>query len=378
MPQTDGAETRPGRVLYIDSLRVLAVLLLIPFHSARLFDVWEPFYAKNAQTSMVLSIFIGVVNAFHMPLLFLLAGASTYFALAKRGSARYVGERALRLLVPFAFGVAVLIPPQSWFGARQNVEGFSQAYLPYWRGFFAWDTSVSDYFGGSGFGHLWFVLFLFIIAVITLPLLRWFGCERGRVCTGWLAGRPKLTLLAFGMFALFLAAFSPNPFGHDMASYVVYFTLGYLMAQEERLAAWTQPNRWWMLGLGIVLMVPVAFLADYLDAGFSPKAVAAGFSYMLCGLLLTLAMVGLGRAYLDRPYRWLPYASEASYPFYIWHQTVIVVAGFYIVRLSLGVWPEWVLVMAAGFIGSLALYEVVRRTAPTRFLFGMRRAPKAA
>ena len=43
------------RVHYIDSLRVLAVLLLIPFHSARVFDTFSPFYAKNPQLSSALS-----------------------------------------------------------------------------------------------------------------------------------------------------------------------------------------------------------------------------------------------------------------------------------------------------------------------------------
>lgn len=140
--------TASSRIHWIDALRVLAVLLLIPFHSARLFDTFEPFYAKNDVLSVPLSIFMGVVNAFHMPVLFLLAGASTYFALKKRTPRRYVGERALRLLVPFFFGVAVLVPPQCWYGARTNMPGFSEPYLAFWRSWF-FDTGTSDYYGGA-------------------------------------------------------------------------------------------------------------------------------------------------------------------------------------------------------------------------------------
>ena|SRR5579859_219656 len=68
----------------IDWLRVVAVLLLIPFHAARIFDVYEPFYAKNAETSWALSYLITFLNVWQMPLLFVLAGASTWFALRKR------------------------------------------------------------------------------------------------------------------------------------------------------------------------------------------------------------------------------------------------------------------------------------------------------
>ena len=45
-----------------------------------------------------------------MQLLFLLAGASTCLALRKRSNRQYVGERFVRLGVPFVFGVLVLVP----------------------------------------------------------------------------------------------------------------------------------------------------------------------------------------------------------------------------------------------------------------------------
>lgn len=219
---------------------------------------------------------------------------------------------------------------------------------------------------------------MFVIAVITLPLLWWFARERGRRVTERLGRRPALTLLACGIPALAIAGFFPNPGGHDMASYTVYFTLGYLMVQEQRLAEWTTLRRWWLLALGFALLTPAAVFPEEYDAGLSPLAVGVTAAYVTAGLLLVLAVIGLGRLHLDRPYRWLPYANEASYPFYIWHQTVIVVAGFYIVQLPLGVWPKWVLVMAAGLLGSLAAYELlVRRWRPMRFLFGMRPIPRS-
>jgi hypothetical protein len=35
----------------LDWLRILAVLLLIPFHSARVFDTFEAFYVKNGHAA---------------------------------------------------------------------------------------------------------------------------------------------------------------------------------------------------------------------------------------------------------------------------------------------------------------------------------------
>ena len=80
---------KPARRYDIDWLRVLAVLLLFPFHTARIFDTWGPWYVKNAALSDLLTFFNNLVYPWHMPLLFLLAGASTWFALGFRSAGQY-------------------------------------------------------------------------------------------------------------------------------------------------------------------------------------------------------------------------------------------------------------------------------------------------
>jgi glucans biosynthesis protein C len=86
-----------------------------------------------------------------------------------------------------------------------------------------------------------------------------------------------------------------------------------------------------------------------------------------------LALLGAGRALVGGPVRGLRYASEASFPFYVLHQTVIVAVAYAVVRWDLGVWPKFATLCLAAFVLTVALYElVVRRTRPTRFLFGMK------
>lgn len=100
----------------IDWLRVIAVFLLIPFHTARIFDIWEPFYAKSAAMSAALSYgVIWFLGQWHMPILFLLAGMSTWFALGFRTGGQYARERFTRLLVPFLAGLLIVVPPQGYF-----------------------------------------------------------------------------------------------------------------------------------------------------------------------------------------------------------------------------------------------------------------------
>lgn len=70
----------------LDWLRVLAVLLLVPFHNAVIFihDPQAVMYVKDEIGSSFLNHFAGWIHQFHMPLLFYVSGAATYFSLKKR------------------------------------------------------------------------------------------------------------------------------------------------------------------------------------------------------------------------------------------------------------------------------------------------------
>ena len=89
---------------YIDNLRWLILLILIPYHAAQAWNTWgEPnyiFFEGNRAISSIIVFF----SPYFMPLLFVLAGISTKFALQKRTKKEYLIERVHRLLVPLLFG----------------------------------------------------------------------------------------------------------------------------------------------------------------------------------------------------------------------------------------------------------------------------------
>ncbi len=99
----------------------------------------------------------------------------------------------------------------------------------------------------------------------------------------------------------------------------------------------------------------------------------------LVGLLLCFSAIGLAQAYLDRPGKPLAYLAEASYPTYVLHQTVIVVAGFYLVRALPQPELSWLVLTLGSIAITYGIYELlVRRWAPMRFLFGMKPKPRRA
>ncbi len=74
--------------------------------------------------------------------------------------------------------------------------------------------------------------------------------------------------------------------------------------------------------------------------------------------------------------RFLTYANEAVLPFYILHQTVILIIGCFVIQMGIGITPKYFIIMPGSFLVIMAIYELlVRRVNVSRFLFGMKARP---
>jgi glucans biosynthesis protein C len=372
------------RIHYIDQLRVLAVLLLFPFHTGRLFDAGNPFYAKSAMVSSAMSYVLWFIDRWHMPLLFLLAGASTYLAMGKRTGKEYASERVSRLLVPLLFGLLIITPAQGWIGARTNSAYLGSLWTYLSTGRFL-DFSklfvVGDYFGGFVVGHLWFVLYLFLLAMVALPLFVWGRGKGSETMTRWSRrlSRPAWWLLP--PFVLLVADALPDIAGKNPFYYLTWLVVGYVAMADESFMESAERFMWPALGGGLLLTVGTLAANGFGATLPDPSLQRAAWVYVVMAgaWLLVVACLGLGRRYLDRMTRPLPYLAESSYPVYILHQTVIVLVGYAVLGLGLpGVAAPYALTLAASVAITFALYEGVRRIGALRFLFGMRRRPVEA
>lgn len=371
----------PKRIHYIDWLRVLAVLLLFPFHTLRVFDANDPFYVKSALTAMPITYLLGFIGRWHMPLLFLLAGASTFLAMRKRTGGRYVVERVKRLLLPFAFGVLVLIPPQTWVGGRYNA-GYTGSLLSYLASgdFLAWSNNPGgDYYGGFGLGHLWFILWLLAISLVALPLALWSRTDRGSArMAAWARrlARPRWWVLP--PVLIFVGEALPDLVGKNPFYYLVFFVLGMVTIADDAFAEAAGRFGPAALTIGAVLSAWYVGTGSFRDALPDPSGLLTLVNYagFLGTWLVIVGLLGVGKEWLDRPSRTLAYLAEASYPLYILHQTVIVLLAAVTVTLPL-VWPaQWAVLLVASVALTFALYEAVRRVGALRFVFGMRPRPR--
>jgi len=387
------------RLYYLDWLRVLAILIVFLFHAVHPFD-FDDWHIKNAEQSELLTIILTLLSLWGMPFFFLVAGAASWFALQRRTAGQYISERVKRLLIPYIVGTLVFTPIQmylEWMNKSQ-LGVLSGSFQEYLSGIPAFDPLSLRYPGFSpmwvGFGfHLWFLGFLFLYALITLPLFRWLKGEAGGRLVSRMArlsehrGGILLLILPLLIIQLSLRHFFPDE--HDWAGFIfwmAFFALGYFLYADERMTRAIRRD-WWLLlalGTGIVLALLGMYgvglpVIEWSETPFIPEYYLIQSLAVLVAFSLTLTMLFVGMRFLDFTNRWLRYAQEAVLPFFILHQPVIVVIAFFVVQWNAGIGVKLPIVVLSSFVVSVGLYDlIIRRLRPLRILFGMKVEPRRA
>jgi peptidoglycan/LPS O-acetylase OafA/YrhL len=375
----------PDRRYEIDWLRLMAVFLLFFFHAACVFHPWSDNYIKNDQLSPAIAyIFVWTLGHWHMSLFFILAGASTYFALRKRSAAEYVKERVKRLFIPLLFGTLVIIPPLSYLGLV-NHSDYSQSFIAWFPSFFQLQTAdLSGFFlGGLTTGHLWFILHLLVYSLIALPLFLYFNRASGRRWIERIAGILMKPAVLFLLFPVLLALISRFPWvlGGNPLFYITFFIAGFILMSNQRLMGQIDRYRLLLLVLGVVPLVGLITMSatNSWPANVPEWAEVIMDAYRngFVPWFFILALLAYGRRLLNFTNRFLRYFAEGAYPIYILHQTIIMAIAFFVVQWSLGVAAKYAIIVALSFVGTVLAYDIlVRRTNLTRFLFGMKPRPK--
>jgi len=371
----------PDRRYDIDWLRLIAVFLLFFFHAACVFHPWSDNYIKNDQLSPAIAyIFVWTLGHWHMSLFFILAGASTYFALRKRSGVEYIKERVKRLFIPLLFGTLVVIPPLSYLGLL-NHSDYSQSFIAWFPSFFKLQTAdLNGFFmGGITTGHLWFILHLLVYSLVALPLFLYFNRASGRRWTERIANILMKPAVLFLLFPVLLALIGRFPWvlGGNPLFYITFFILGFILMASQSLMDQIDRYRPLLLVLGVV---PLVGLITTSATNSWPANVPEWADIMMDAYrngfvpwFFILALLAYGRRLLNFTNRFLRYFAEGAYPIYILHQTILMAIAFSVVQWSLGVAAKYAIIVALSFAGTVLAYDIlVRRTNITRFLFGMK------
>ncbi|MEH7096330.1 acyltransferase family protein [Neobacillus vireti] len=357
----------------IDWLRICGILLLFPFHTARVFDHWDPFYVKNETLSWGASWFITIANLWFMPLLFWLAGSASWYALRVKSTTVYIKERFTRLFIPLLMGILLIVPPQGYYAIWDHTGKSPGSYIAFLKIFFTDFTDLSGYYGTFTPAHLWFILYLFVLSITALPIFHFFKNHPKTDSFNSFLSKPLLFILLF--IVLTLSHLLPAPGGQNPFYFFVLFVTGFISCSDPRYQDMFNRVRFKLLGC-MLIFVPVWILlawryphVDNISSIAILLTVLRTFNVWV-GLIVIL---GYGHKFLNFQHKWLPYLNEAAFPVYIIHQTVLVILGYYVIRLDLSIHYKYLLIMFATLTISLVIYDlIIKRTIITQFLFGVK------
>jgi len=367
----------------MDWLRIGAFAILILYHVAMVFAPWG-YHAKSRHEAGDLAMLpMLAANAWRLTLLFVVSGYATRALLGRAHALpAFVGDRTRRLLIPLAFGVAVVVPPQAWV-ELVGQHGYARSFPAFWlHDWFAFRRI--DGVALPSWNHLWFVGYLWVYTVVlalSVALVRPLRWQHGfnRVFAG-----PAVLLVPLVWYACIHALWFPmaaethglidDPMAHF--EYVFAFLFGFGLACAEGVMA--AVVRWHRIAAGLALAGYLWIAAAQLhlvpfERGWAP---AYGIAHAAQQWGAILALIGFAERHCNHDAAIRPTLTEAVFPFYLVHQTVIVVAAFALADAGLGIVAESVVLVAATVAGCLAFYLVGRRIGPLRPLIGLRRHPR--
>jgi hypothetical protein len=384
MEKSHSSETgKQARRYDNDWLTVLAMLTIFLFHCARFFN-YEDWHVKNNQLDEGMTLFVAIVAQWIMPLFFLLSGISSYYSLRSRTGGRYIRNRFQRLVIPLIFGTFVLlIPVQVWIERVSHAQfdgSFIEFYPHYFEGFYAFGGN----FAWMGL-HLWYLEILFIFTLLTFPFFILLKKARSQeIISGaatFFEKNGAIFLFGIPLFIMeWLVNLQPEGVGirefggWSPFSYLIVFVTGFLIAFDIRYREAMERSRF--ISLALVLLTTgwmFFFSIDLAPLGDFVEYSVTFFIRSFNSWFWLVAILGFGSKYLNFENEVLKYAREAVLPFYILHQTVIVIIGFYIANWETSVMVKYLTLSTLSFTMIMAIYELlIKRVNVLRFLFGMK------
>ena len=381
------ATTARQRHFGLDWLRIAAFGLLIVYHVAMVFAPWKwVIHTPHSYPQLIVPMVL--LTPWRLPLLFAVSGYASRKLFDKSGDARgFARSRALRLLIPLGFGMAVLVPPEMWVivTSRGYPHGFWHFLSQdYWR----W----GDFYGREfpSWEHLWFVAYLAAYSFLLAAALQW----RGRWIFGrfdalgdWLAEGNRLlwvpvACLAIAKLSLLFVVPEKQGLISDWAGHALYLPIflgGFVLAGAPQL--WPAIARVWKPALAlaaiagaIVVVIELAYPGTT-HIGHATMALER-MSRIAMGWSVILLLFHVAETRWNRDYPVRATLVEAVFPFYLIHHPVIVLLAWYTLPLDLNPWVEFALLLGGTASACLAFYLIGREINWLRPLIGLAARPR--
>ena len=359
----------------IDWIRVIVFDILILYHVGMFFVPWG-WHLKNNEIVDWFRYPMLLVNQWRIPILFVVSGMGTRYALSSKSLKLYAIERFKRLYIPLAFGMLFIVPPQVYverLSQGMNYSSFIDFYPDFFQGIYP--------NGNFSWHHLWFLPYLLLMSLAGIPFFKKWRVEENQFIQ-WLKKKIADNLgLLFAPIALFflidLLLEGSFPITHalwgDWYALVYYFCLflvGFVAVRLDEVF-WTGvvQLRYVSLALGIAALPTLIWLWNHMDPSIFIPLVRQINTWSWI-----LAVFGFASYYLNKPSKTLAYRNKAVYPFYILHQTITVLAAYFLKDIPLHYGYKFLILVLVTFLGCFVLYEfLIRRVRFLHPLFGLKK-----
>jgi len=358
----------------IDWLRIIAVFMVFIFHCARFFMIDEgiEWHVKNTELDIPMTIFFNFLGGVGMPLFFIISGMATFYFLGFVKAGLYTKARFVRLMIPFLFSLFTLISIQVYLDRVSHglyTGNFFEFYFTqYYNGLYGYGGN----FPWSGF-HLWFLILLFVFSLITVKPFVYLRKEENleRISNIATFFNRSGTLYLFIIPVLIIELFNPLSIlgkfgGYNLFSQLTFYIIGFFFASDKKFKESIEKHG--LIALIIGIITTILLLVERLFILNDLLFWLLGLIYVWSWLIVIL---GLGSKHLNKNHRSRKFLNDIVMPFYVLHQTIIVIIGFFIVQLDMIIIVKYLIISVVSFAIIIGLVLIIKRLNILRFLFGM-------
>ena len=339
----------------IDWLRVIAIGLLVIYHVSIGFQPWGVFirFIQNNENLTWIWTPMAMLNIWRIPLLFFVSGMGVYFAIQRRDWKALLLERSKRILIPFIFGMAAVVPLHLFLWQNYYNQDLAYTYNP---------------------GHLWFLGNIFAYVLLFFPLFYYLkNHQDGKIHQYMkkMLGHPAGLMIVMIPFIAEAELMQPESFeyyamnAHGFCMGMIAFLVGFCCVYSG-IAFWNNVTKWrWLMLVIAATLYAFRVLEGEFNAPYYLKAIESN--------LWIFTVFGFGYKYLNKPSKSLAYLSTAAYPVYILHMVFLYLGSWLLFPLEISAIVKLLSITAFTLIGCFATYEfVVRRISFLRLLFGLK------
>ena len=290
-----------------------------------------------------------------MAQLFLFAGISTKFSLKKRTTAQFFKERVSKVLLPVLWGIPTVVAILAYIADKFH-NGYQGNFFQHYSVFFTRFTDFTGYDGGFTPGHLWFLVFLFVISVVGMCLIL---LQKRFLPNIKIKKIPILAIYIFGVLpALGFIIFTMNGNKGPISTLILYLAGYYIFSREDVM---NTLEKYRLPSLIIFLIANFTRIYCYIWMANGATSKISTLSYLIAMYFGILTCMGYGKKYFNQSGKVFSFLSKTSFDFYIFHFPWVVFFQYIISKWTLNIIFTYGLAVILAFICTFATVYVKMR-----------------